>query len=69
MLEQGMWANRNSMRWIVRDLGVFFYGCIFAGQCILKRRIAGEPRKRNAKHAPVLVIQRGNLRTASNYSS
>ena len=22
------------MRWIVRDLGVFVYGCIFAGKCV-----------------------------------
>jgi len=23
------------MRWIVRDLGIFFYGCVFAGRCPL----------------------------------
>lgn len=22
------------MRWIVRDLGIFLYGCIFAGKCL-----------------------------------
>jgi hypothetical protein len=57
-------AGENSTRWIVRDLGVFLYGCIFAGQCILKRRISRDSEKRTVKHAPVLVIQRRNLRIA-----
>ena len=36
------------MRWIVRDLGIFLYGCTFAGKCtcagILGRRTS-QPKK------------------------
>jgi hypothetical protein len=51
-----MRAKENSMRWIVRDLGVFLYGCVFAGQCMFKLKTARDSEKKNTKRAPVLVI-------------
>jgi hypothetical protein len=59
-----MRAKENSMRWIVRDLGVFFYGCVFAGQCIFKLSTARDFEKENTRRAAVPVIQRRNLRIA-----
>jgi hypothetical protein len=48
------------MRWIVRDVGIFLYGCAFAGQCVwfrLFRRISAEPVKRDTlKHTLILFL-------------
>jgi len=49
------------MRWIVRDLGIFVYGCIFAGRYIVLARNARSTEKREAKRTqsgPVLVAVR-----------
>jgi hypothetical protein len=37
------------MRWTVRDVGVFLYGCLFAGRYVLFQRVAHQPREHDAK--------------------
>ena len=64
-----MEAKENSMRWIVRDLGVFLYGCIFASRYLFfffLRKTVRNAEKRSAKRTqiPVMVAQRRDLRIA-----
>lgn len=37
------------MRWAIRDIGVFLYGCVFAGKYIFFGRSAWQPGKQDAK--------------------
>ena len=51
------------MRWIVRDFGVFLYGCAFACKYIVLRRDAHQrPRKQGHRYSarlrPLLVVPR-----------
>ena len=59
-------AEKAELRqWIVRDLGVFLYGCIFAGQCIFKLKNARDSDKESTTtRAPVLAFRRRNFHIA-----
>jgi hypothetical protein len=54
------------MRWIVRDIGVFLFGCIFISRYIFLGRTTRTSGKQNAKRKqfPVLAVQRRDLRIA-----
>jgi hypothetical protein len=40
----------NDVRWIVRDVGIFLYGCLFASKYIFFfQRVAGQPDQHDAK--------------------
>jgi hypothetical protein len=57
-----MRAKQNSKVWIVRDLGIFLYGCIFAGRCIFKLKNARDSDKESTTtRAPVLAFRRRNF--------
>ena len=44
------------MRWIVRDFGVFIYGCIFACKYVFLRRGACLPKKQDDTHNPGFTL-------------
>jgi hypothetical protein len=39
------------MRWIIRDVGIFLYGCVFASKYIFFRQVAYRPKERDAKRS------------------
>ena len=50
------------MRWIVRDFGVFLYGCVFVCKYIVLGRDTRQSGKQGRKHrtqfGPILVVPR-----------
>jgi hypothetical protein len=44
------------MRWIVRDLGIFLYGCVFASKYLFYRRVACQPERFDAKRSLALSV-------------
>ena len=50
------------MRWIVRDFGVFLYGCVFACKYFVVGQDAHQPGKQDlkccARVRPILVVQK-----------
>jgi hypothetical protein len=50
------------MRWLVRDIGVFLYGCVFASKYIFLGGTAGQPKKqdgkRNLRFYSVVIVPR-----------
>ena len=54
-------ADIHFMRWIVRDFGIFLYGCIFACKYIVFGRDTRQPgklRKHSTRLSPILVVPR-----------
>jgi hypothetical protein len=53
------------MRWIVRDVGIFLYGCAFCGQRVwfgLFKRVSAQPAKKDMlKHTSVLFLPQAAL--------
>ena len=53
------------MRWAIRDIGVFLYGCVFAGKYIFFGRSAWQPGKQDAKQPSASLFwsrREGDLR-------
>jgi hypothetical protein len=46
----------NGMCWIVRDVGIFLYGCVFASKYIFFRRVARQPKRLDAKRSLALSV-------------
>jgi hypothetical protein len=46
----------SGMRWIVRDVGIFLYGCVFASKYIFFRRVARQPKRLDAKRSLALSV-------------
>jgi hypothetical protein len=46
----------SGMRWMVRDVGIFLYGCVFASKYIFFRRVACQPERLDAKRPLALSV-------------
>ena len=44
------------MRWIIRDVGIFLYGCVFASKYIFSWQVAGRPQELDAKKSLALSV-------------
>jgi hypothetical protein len=49
-------AGGNRMRWIIRDVGIFLYGCVFASKYIFSRQVARRPQELDAKKSLALSV-------------
>jgi hypothetical protein len=57
------------MCWIIRDVGIFLYGCVFAGQYIFFGQVACRPKELDAKRSLAIPpVRLTALKTFANHT-